>query len=126
MSFGYVLGKMLSLALMMLLGFAANRTHMLDGHSNKALSELVVNFTTPCMMLASLSATDSGRKDLLLMLVLGTALYAVMMVVAELVTGHLPLEENEIPVYKYFTVFTNNGFMGFPVVLALWGKKALL
>ena len=126
MSFSYVLGKMLSLAVMMLIGYAACKGHILDGRSNKALPDLVVDVTTPCMMLASLGATESSRSDLLVMLVLGTALFSLMIGVAELIPRHLPVKERAVPAYKYYTVFTNNGFMGFPVVQALWGDKALV
>ncbi len=126
MSFTYVLGKMISLAVMMLLGFAANKGGILDEKSNKSLSELVINITTPCMMLASLGATESTRSDLFMMLVLGIVFYAVFIGAAELIPKHLPIDRDDIPVYKYYTVFTNNAFMGFPVVTALWGNKALI
>ena len=61
MSFTYVLGKMLSLAVMMILGFIAKRRGILSAKTNRDLSELVVDITTPCMMLASLSATEASR-----------------------------------------------------------------
>ena len=91
MSFSYVFGKMLSLAIMMMLGFAAQRGGVLCSQSNRDLSSLVANITTPCMMLASLSATDATRSDLVIMLTTGTALCAFLIAVAELVPKHLPV-----------------------------------
>lgn len=126
MTFSFVLGKMLSLAVMMLLGFAAYKGKILDSHSNKALSDLVVDITTPCMMLASLAATKAARTDLLLMIVCGSVMFGLFTGAAQVIPKRLPVPEKEIPAYKYYTIFTNNGFMGFPVVKALWGSKALL
>ena len=126
MTFSYVLGKMLSLAVMMLLGFAANKGGILDGHANKSLSDLVVNITTPCMMLAALSATKARRSDLLLMIVCAVIMFGLFFLAAQVIPKRLPVPEKEVPAYKYFTIFTNNGFMGFPIVKALWGNKALI
>ena len=118
MSFTYVLGKMLSLAVMMILGFIAKRRGILSAKTNRDLSELVVDITTPCMMLASLSATEASRSDLLLMLAAGIAFYALFIAAAELAAIKIRCSEKEKPVFKYFAVFTNNAFMGFPVVRA--------
>ena len=126
MSFTYVLGKMLSLAVMMILGFIAKRRGILSAKTNRDLSELVVDITTPCMMLAPLSATEASRSDLLLMLAAGIVFYALFIAAAELAAKKIRCSEKEKPVFKYFAVFTNNAFMGFPVVRALWGNKALV
>ena len=126
MSFTYVLGKMLSLAVMMLVGFAVCRRGILDSKSNAALSELVVNVTTPCMMLASLSDAQAQRSDLLIMTAAGIVMCGLLIAAGESISRRLKCSSKEKTVFKYFTVFTNNGFMGFPVVRALWGSRALL
>lgn len=126
MSFSYVLGKMLSLAIMMMLGFAAHKGHILSAKTNEDLSKLAVDITTPAMMLASLSATKATRSDLLIIVAAGAVICGVLIAAAELITRFFPCSQKERPVYKYFLVFTNNAFMGLPVVLMLWGEKALL
>lgn len=126
MTFSYVLGKMLSLAVMMVLGFGACRFGILDSRTNKALSDLVIDITTPCMMLASLAATEAKRADLMLMILCAVIMYGLFFGVARVVPEKLPVPEKEKPAYKYYTIFTNNAFMGFPVIRALWGSKALV
>ncbi len=126
MSFTYVLGRMISLAVMMLLGFAAYRGHLLDEKSTKAVTDLVVDITLPCMILASLAAAEASRKDVILMIVCGTALYGFFILLAELLPRFLPVKDEDMTCFKYYMAFTNNAFMGFPVIKALWGSRALV
>lgn len=126
MSFTFVLGRTMALAVMMLLGFVAYKFKMLDEKSTRDVTNVVVNITLPCLIFASLAESDSSRKDVILMIVCGVVLFGFFILLAELLPKKLPVRDEDLVCFKYYMAFTNNAFMGFPVVKALWGSKALV
>lgn len=53
-------------------------------------------------------------------------MYAVLLLVAQVLPKLLKVERESRGTYKAMTVFSNIGFMGFPVIAALYGNGALL
>lgn len=53
MSFFDTFGQMLVILFAIVVGFAANRLGFLDGPTNQKISQLLLNFTTPALIVAS-------------------------------------------------------------------------
>ena len=53
MSFFDTFSQMLVILAAIIVGFAANRMDFLDSHANEKISQLLLNFTTPALIVAS-------------------------------------------------------------------------
>ena len=54
------------------------------------------------------------------------AVYAVLLLLAQFLPGLLRVDRSEYGTYRVMFIFSNIGFMGFPVISAVYGSQALL
>ena len=64
--------------------------------------------------------------ELLSVLKVSIAIYIILIVLAEIIIPFFRFQNKEVGVYKLLLVFSNIGFMGFPLISAICGNKALL
>ena len=113
---------------MVLLGFVANRVGWLPSECGKYLSKIVVNIAAPCAVLHSMSAqgmTDGALFLVAEIIAVSFAMFLLSFLCALLVVALLRVRKDDRGVYRSFVIFSNNGFMGFPVVLAVFGATGL-
>lgn len=122
-----VLQQMLVLFLIMLAGFFAEKKEALDEDASKKISWIVVNIANPSMILASVSGDSRIRpEELALTVLLALIIFACLIGLAAILPGLLRVDRSQYGVYRVMTVFSNIGFMGFPLLSALYGKESLL
>lgn len=123
-----LLKQMMVLFLMMMVGFIGRKKGILNDNSGKLLSGIVVNVANPAMILsASINKENKIEgKELVMTLGLAVMIFCVFIAVAQLLPKLLHVEKENIGVYKAMTVFSNMGFMGFPLISATYGQEALL
>ncbi len=121
-----IVGVMVKLFMIMALGFALNKMGLIDKHTNTRLSGLVSKITAPLLVIASvLSSSPDNRLGILKVLLAGFAMYLVFIVFAKLVCRILRFPRKDWPLYECMLVFSNNSFMGFPVLQSLLGDEAI-
>lgn len=123
-----LLQQMLVLFIMMILGYVCFKKGFVDQAASKTLSFIVVNIANPAMILSG-SVNGSGNiqgKELLQTVVIAIVMYVVLMVLGILVPMLLKVPKNNVGVYRVMTIFSNIGFMGFPVLQAMYGSESLL
>lgn len=123
-----VLGKVITVFLMVLIGYGAGKLKWLPVESSKYLSTIVINIAAPCVVVYSLGQQKLNQETLsALFLILGVACasYLFSWMIASLAVKIMKVELNEKGVYKNFLIFTNNAFMGFPVAYALFGSDGM-
>lgn len=119
---------MLVLFLLMLVGVCCRKCKIFNDEANKRISSLVVNVANPALILSSSinqEAVISGM-EFVKTFALAWAMFAVMMLLAHFIPGIIRAKATEYGTYKAMTIFSNIGFMGFPVIAALLGTEALL
>lgn len=101
---------------------------MWDDATMKKISGLLVNVANPALILSAGINQESSIRgmDLLRALGISLVLYAVFLVAAPFLSTLLKVDAFDRPVYKAMIVFSNIGFMGFPVIQAAYGNEALL
>lgn len=110
----------------MAVGFYLNKRDILNPEINKKLSSLIVDVTCPFLIISSASSVSSGdAKDVLLLLITGAAVYILLPFIAMLVVKILRVPKDSRGVYQCMVMFSNNSFMGYPVVEALFGGFAI-
>lgn len=119
---------MLVLFILMLVGICCRKCGIFNDESNKRISALVLNVANPALVLSSGINQESaiGGMEFVKTFVLAWAMFGVLMVIAYFVPIILKAEASEYGIYRTMTIFSNVGFMGFPVIAALFGTVALL
>lgn len=122
-----MLQQMIVMFLMMAVGYLCYRKQILTEEVSKKVSAIVVNVANPCMILSSaLTDQQMQGKELVQTLAIVVMMYVFLLVMAQLLPRILCIQKESRGVYAAMTVFANIGFMGFPVLAAMYGNGALL
>lgn len=123
-----LLQQMGILFLIMLVGFICQKIGVMNETGNKMISALVVQVANPALILAAgINKTDTIEgKNLLFAVLLAIGVYTLAIVSATIVPKLLKISKRQLGTYKAMMVFSNIGFMGFPVISAVYGDQALL
>ena len=122
-----MLQQMIVMFLMMAVGYLCYKKQILTEEVSRKVSAIVVNVANPCMILSSaLTDQQMQGKELLQTLAIVAMMYAFLLLVAQLLPGILHIQKESRGAYAAMTVFANVGFMGFPVLAAMYGNGALL
>lgn len=118
---------MIKLLLILVLGFALNKAHLLDAEANQTLSNLIVTVTTPMLIISSVYGLDESvsRLSILPVLLGGFGMYIALILFGEL-AARLPIFKKENRGENAcMMVFSNNGFMGIPVLQSIYGTGSI-
>ncbi|HCM26991.1 MAG TPA: AEC family transporter [Treponema sp.] len=122
-----VTGQVLVLFLLILFGYAARKARIMDDAALGHFSAFVANITLPALIVVSLQRPFS--RGLLgsaaATLGLSVAVYAFSFAAAAVYPSLIRAGKKERGVQRYAIIFSNVGFMGFPVVEAVLGGDAL-
>ena len=122
-----MLQQMIVMFLMMAVGYLCYKKQIFTEEVSKKVSAIVVNVANPCMILSSaLTDRKMQGKELLQTLAIVAMMYAFLLIVAQLLPRILHIQKESRGAYAAMTVFANIGFMGFPVLVAMYGNGALL
>lgn len=128
MEFTHVINQMLVLCVPILVGYLAARLGYLDEDLNTKLSRLIVNIALPCLVVGSAFGTD-GLPDapVVLELMFYSAIgYAIAYLLALAIPALMRSSAAERGIYRFVVVFGNVGFIGYPVLSAIYGPHAVL
>lgn len=122
-----VINQMLGLFLILTLGFLASKGKIASSEFGTQLSNFILSVTLPCLMIASVATMpeDADRKDVLLIFVVAILFYVIMPVVAYGITRILMVKKEERNLYMYMTIWSNVGYMGFPIIASIFGEGAI-
>lgn len=126
MEFTHVINQMLVLCVPILVGYLAARLGYLDEDLNTKLSRLIVNIALPCLVVGSAFGAD-GLPDapVVLELMFYSAIgYAIAYLLALAIPALMRSSAAERGIYR-FVVFGNVGFIGYPVLSAIYGPRAV-
>lgn len=94
----------------------------------KSISWIVVNIANPAMILSGSVNNENGiaGEELLMTMALAVGIFAGLIIISLIIPIVLRVPGKLAGVYRVMTIFSNIGFMGFPVISALYGTEALL
>ena len=104
------------------------RKDILTDEMCKSLSWIVVNLANTAMIISGSINSENGiaGKELIMTMILAVGVYAGLILVSLILPFVLRVPKKSAGVYRVMTIFSNIGFMGFPVISALYGTEALL
>ena len=123
-----MLKQMIILFMLMAVGIILRKLKIMNDAVSKGMSSIVVNVASPAFILsAGINRDDYVEPKMLLTCVIAAIIiYTALIIVAVVLPFLLGVEKDHIGTYRIMTIFSNIGFMGFPIVLASYGETALL
>ncbi|MBO7417942.1 MAG: AEC family transporter [Bacteroidaceae bacterium] len=117
---------MITLFAIAVVGYAAGKMKYMGGEFDRKLSSLVINWTCPALILSSAMTGElPDRRYILPLLAISAFTYVVLTVAAWGLARLLTKRVEHRGVVAFALVFGNVGFMGYPVVDAIFGHQAV-
>ncbi len=124
---GVIFISVIKLFMMLFAGFAARKTGVIDDHTTKGLSALLIKVTLPALIFTSMQKEFSPAllRESFVITALSFGVYGIYFIIA-LITGRaLGGEKKDTGVYQFAILFSNVGFMGFPVLGSVFGQESI-
>ena len=123
-----LLQQMLVLFFYMGIGFVCGKKNIITDDVAKTFSWIVVNIANTALILsAGVSDTKTVTgKALATTFVVAICVFFFLILLGYLLVPLLRVPAADKGVFRVMTIFSNIGFMGFPVIFAVYGEEALL
>ncbi len=127
---GVIVTNIAAIFIIMGVGFFANKTGLLPEKANDYLSPLLIKVTSPCMIFNNIVSMDTGEgmvKEVLTMMAGAAVFFGLFALAGWFLCVKVMKLENDSNCGVYIMLFAtiNNGFMGLPITLEVFGEEAM-
>ena len=117
---------MLTLFVIVIVGYVAGKLGYLGGDFDRQLSRLVINITCPALILSSsMTGELPDRRFILPLLLISIVTYIILTGAAFLLPRYMTKRKEDRGAIGFALMFGNVGFMGYPVVASIFGHEAV-
>lgn len=120
-------GSVLSIVIMICVGYILTEKKWFDDRISKLFSDLVCNIALPCLMISDLVGNFDREKlsDLSSGLVVPFASMAICYIIGILVSKLVNVERRRSGTFKSMFFVSNSIFIGLPINMALFGESSV-
>ncbi|WP_186430336.1 AEC family transporter [Clostridium sp. BSD9I1] len=126
MEFSVIIESVISLFLIILVGVYGARKKIITPKINKGLIDILIQITLPLMILSSFIFTydDAIKSNAIKTFYYSIAAYIIVILVSYLLL--LPIKNDKKIVLHFANVFTNTGYVGFPILNSIYGAEGIV
>lgn len=119
--------KMALLVIILALGYICAKIRLVGPEFNKGLSKMVMNVFLAGMILSSVinKDLDMTKGDMLFGIGMLTVMQLICLAVGYITPAAMRIKGGDKGMYRLVTSFSNLGFMGVPVIAAVYGENAI-
>ena len=118
-----VFNQMVSLFLLMLTGYLANRFGVIDKTFESKVSRFIVNISLPATILNAVTGSDMAHdQEMLPIFIAAASIFLVAHVVCHFIQKIICWN----PTYELMLNYSNLGFMGIPIISTIYGGEYVL
>lgn len=121
-----VVSSVIALFLIILIGIYASKKNIITTEINKGLIDILVNITLPLLILSSfMTSFDDRIKDN----VYKAFYYSIIAFIIIIIISYIlviPIKGNKKDVVNFSNIFTNTGFLGFPLLNVIYGSEGVV
>jgi predicted permease len=121
-----IINGVISLFLIMLVGVYGSKKGIINRNISKGLTDILLEITLPFMIISSFSLSyDAGVKsNVFKTFYYSFAVYVILIVLSWLLM--LPVKKEKKLILRFANIFTNTGYIGFPILNAIYGAEAVM
>ena len=118
--------QMVILFIIVVVGYVLRKIGMMGEEFDGKLSNFVIDVACPCLILSSTMGDKLPDKHMILpLLLISCASYALLLLAAVTLPRLLPISRDLRGLYGFMLTFGNVGFIGYPIVAAIFGPEAI-
>ncbi len=128
MAYSIVISQILSLFVLIFLGYVLRKKEFITEKLNKGLSNLLVDIALPALIISSMIVEiNSQLIDYVKTFTIITAsVFIIVIVITELIAKMFDLSLAKDTIFKFLLVFGNVGYMGIPVITTLFPENGII
>ncbi len=121
-----VLNKIISLFLIILIGVYGSKKNIINEEINKGLRRILLEVTLPLLVINSFSFefSDGMGKNVLTAFIYSITFMALGAIISYIFL--FPLKGEKKKILHFANVFSNCGFIGFPIINSLYGAEGVV
>ncbi len=122
-----VLNQIFVLFSLILVGYVVKKLKIVSDEFQAGIAPLVLNVTLPAFILSSMTFEFSLEilKSSGKLIIISFAMYGVAFILSKLYSRVFKNKDKQRAVLEYAIMFSNSGYMGYPVVAQLFGEKGV-
>ena len=127
MDFSAVYNQIAILFLLIVAGYILGKVKMITEDMIQSLTNFILKIALPALIIAGMMITRTPQKlkESILILIIAFSTYAGSYIIAKTVTGIIKPPESHKGIFEFSLMFSNVGFMGFPVIATIFGEEAI-
>lgn len=121
-----IIKSIVSLFLIMLVGVYGNKKGIIDAKVNQGLTDLLLEVALPFMIISSFSFSynDTVKINVIKTFFYSLIGYIMIILISKILT--IPIKGDKKTILHFSNIFTNTGYIGFPVLNAIYGREAVI
>lgn len=119
--------SVLKLFIIISLGFVIRKAGVIDEYITRGLSSLLIKVTLPALIFVSMQKdfTPELLRESYIITALSFGVYALYFIIAFITGKFIKADGADRGVYQFAILFSNVGFMGFPVLGSVYGEESI-
>ncbi len=128
MSFVDTVAQILSLFIIVIIGYLMRKCGIIDAAANERYTKLVINISLPAQIIKTFVSNQGivSNKEVIAVFGISALMYIVYAIIGALFLVLTGVKKEQRGSYMFMVMFANVGFMGFPVVEAILGEEAMI
>lgn len=126
MDLSVIINSVISLFLIILVGIYGSKRNIITGEINKGLTNLLLEITLPAMIIVSFifDMNEEVKNNIIKCFYYSPIVILITIIVSYLLL--LPLKSDKKVIIQFANVFSNCGFIGFPVIISIFGAEGVI
>ncbi|MGI6203792.1 MAG: AEC family transporter [Anaerovoracaceae bacterium] len=122
-------GQYFVLFAMIFAGYILRKINLIDGNMNRGLNNFILFFSFPCLIIKNIGTLEMTGHILTMFVQMMLMTFVVLFggtLIPRLYYKLRKYPEEDRPTFEFAATLPNNGFLGFPIALLIYGQKGLL
>lgn len=127
MDMNILVNQLIELFLVICMGYLLYKVKIFNKEVNRKITKLLLNVSMPALIINSvLEQTERPpSNEVLVVFIAAIAMHIILPLISILFVKAIRVPKNQQGLYMFMNTFSNIGFMGFPIINALYGSKGV-
>ena len=126
MDLSVIVNGVISLFLIILVGVYAAKKRIITKEINKGLTNILLKITLPCLVVSSFifDLSDELKDNIIRCFIYSPLVLIISIVISYILL--IPIKGEKKIIIQFANVFSNCGFIGFPIVFSIYGNEVVI